>query len=145
MKRTLLMMLMAMICSLGMMAQSAADKIVGTYKAVQNGQESKVKIFKHNGGYRAQVCWLKEPNNPDGTPKKDHRNPDKSKRNTLSSQIVLVDKVTYSNNIWQNGRIYDPTAGKDYKVEIKFKDAKTLEVKGMWGPFSKKVYWTKIQ
>lgn len=40
MKRTVLAMVMAVFCCLGMSAQSAADKIVGTYKAVQNGQES---------------------------------------------------------------------------------------------------------
>ena len=138
------MLLMAMVCSMGAMAQSAADKIVGTYKAVQDGQESKVKIFKYNDGYRAQVIWLKEPNNADGTPKTDHRNPDKAKQKILSSQVVLIDKVTYTDNIWKNGKIYDPTSGKTYKVEIKFKDAKTLEVKGKLGPFSQKVYWTKL-
>ena len=144
MKKYVLMFLMAMVCSMGAMAQSAADKIVGTYKAVQDGQESKVKIFKYNDGYRAQVIWLKEPNNADGTPKTDHRNPDKAKQKTLSSQVVLIDKVTYADNIWKNGKIYDPTSGKTYKVEIKFKDAKTLEVKGKLGPFSQKVYWTKL-
>ena len=137
-------MLVAVVCCLGMMAQSAADQIVGTYKAVQNGQESKVKIFKVGDGYRAQVCWLKEPNNPDGTPKTDHRNPDKAKQKVLASQIVLVNTVTYKDGEWSNGKIYDPTKGKEFNVTISFKDAKTLKVKGNWGPFSQTVYWTKL-
>lgn len=144
MKRTVLAMVMAVFCCLGMSAQSVADKIVGTYKAVQNGQESKVKIFKYQNGYRAQIVWLKEPNNPDGTPKRDHRNPDKSKQKVLSSQVVLVEKVTYDDGVWKNGSIYNPTEGMTYKVEIKFKDAKTLEVKGKLGPFFKRVYWTRL-
>lgn len=145
MKKTCIMMLIAMICCLSMSAQNAADKIIGTYKAVQDGQESKVKIFKYQNGYRAQIFWLKEPNNPDGTPKHDHRNPDKSKQKVLASQIVLVEKVTYEDNMWKNGKIYNPREGKTYKVEIKFKDAKTLEVKGKLGPFFKRVYWTKLK
>lgn len=140
-----MMMLLAMICCVGAMAQGNADQIVGTYKAVQNGQESKVKIFKYNGGYRAQVCWLKEPKNPDGTIKTDHRNPDAAKKKIPSSQVVLIDKITYQDGMWKNGKIYDPTSGKTYTVEVKFKDAKTLEVKGKLGPFFQRVYWTKLQ
>lgn len=126
-------------------AQGNGDKIIGTYKAVQSGNTSKVKIFKYQDGYRAQVIWLQEPNNPDGTPKKDHRNPDKAKRNTLSSQVVLVEKVTYENGEWKNGKIYDPTRGKTFKVTITFKNENTLSVKGSFGPFSETVYWTKIE
>ena len=103
-----------------------------------------MKIFKYQNGYRAQIVWLKEPNNPDGTPKRDHRNPDKSKQKVLSSQVVLVEKVTYDDGVWKNGSIYNPTEGMTYKVEIKFKDAKTLEVKGKLGPFFKRVYWTRL-
>lgn len=142
MKKFLMTMLLTICCTLGMMAQ--ADKIVGTYKAVHDGKESKVKIFKYQDGYRAQVCWLKETKNPDGSVKKDVKNPDKSKRNTPADQIVLVDKVTYEDGIWQNGKIYEPTSGKTYKVEIKFTDAKTLQVRGKLGPFFKNVYWTKL-
>lgn len=146
MKRKFFALLAALSLSVGMMAQSAADKIVGTYKVLQNGTESKVKIFKHDGGYRAQVCWLKEPKNPDGTLKTDHKNPDASKRSTPSDKIVVVDKVFYKDGMWKDGRIYDPTSGKTYKVEIKFKDDnKTLEVKGKLGPFFERVYWTKLQ
>lgn len=142
MKKFLMTMLLTICCTLGMMAQ--ADKIVGTYKAVHDGKESKVKIFKYQNGYRAQVCWLKETKNPDGSVKKDVKNPDKAKRNTPADQIVLVDKVTYEDGIWQNGKIYEPTSGKTYKVEIKFADAKTLQVRGKLGPFFKNVYWTKL-
>lgn len=142
MKKFLMTMLLTICCTLGMMAQ--ADKIVGTYKAVHDGKESKVKIFKYQNGYRAQVCWLKETKNPDGSVKKDVKNPDKAKRNTPADQIVLVDKVTYEDGVWQNGKIYEPTSGKTYKVEIKFTDAKTLQVRGKLGPFFKNVYWTKL-
>lgn len=144
MKKSIIITLLALFSCLGVSAQSAADKIIGTYKAIQEGNESKVKIFKHGDGYRAQIIWLKEPKNPDGTIKTDHRNPDKAKQKTPSDRIVIVDKVTYSDGLWQNGKIYDPTSGKTYKVEIKFKDAKTLEVKGKLGPFFKRVYWTKL-
>ena len=56
-------------------------------------------------------------------------------------------KVTYDadDNEWEDGRIYDPTSGKTYKVEMYFEKPDVLTVKGKLGPFYKKMYWTKIQ
>ncbi len=144
MKKTILMMLVAMVCSLSAFAQSA-DQIVGTYKAEQDGKVSKIKIFKYKDGYRGQVFWVKETKNADGSIKTDVKNPDKAKQKTPVDQIVIIDKVVFNGtDTWKDGRIYDPTSGKTYKVEVKMKDAKTLEVKGKLGPFSKKVYWPKL-
>lgn len=114
---------------------------------VKDGRNSKVKVFKHAGGYRAQVIWLENMKNPDGSQRTDTKNPDPSKRHTPSNQIVLVDKVTYDadDNEWEDGRIYDPTSGKTYKVEMYFEKPGVLTVKGKLGPFYKKMYWTKIQ
>ncbi len=140
---------MALLCCMmafatSVMAQTKADDIVGTYKAVQNGVNSKVKIFKVAGGYRAQVIWVDNLKKEDGSIRTDEKNPDKSKRGVRADQIVLVDKVTFQDGEWTNGKIYDPTRGKTFKVCITFKDAKTLKVKGSWGPFSESVYWTKL-
>ena len=84
--------------------------------------------------------------NPDGTLRTDVKNPDESKRKTPSNQIVLVDKVTYNGeDAWEDGKIYDPTSGKVYRVEMYFEKPNVLTVKGKLGPFFKKVYWNKIQ
>ncbi|MBQ0073955.1 MAG: DUF2147 domain-containing protein [Prevotella sp.] len=145
MKKLIMMLVMLLMVVTGAMAQ--ADKVCGTYKAVRNGVNSKVKVFKQGNGYRAQVIWVDNLKMPDGSIRMDVRNPDKSKRNVPADKIVLIDKVTYNaaENIWEGGKIYDPTSGKEYKVELSFKDGKTLMVKGMWGPFNQKMYWTKIQ
>jgi len=127
-------------------AKTAADKIVGLYHVVKDGRNSKVKIFKYGNGYRAQVVWLENMKNPDGTLRTDVKNPDESKRKTPSNQIVLVDKVTYNGeDAWEDGKIYDPTSGKVYRVEMYFEKPNVLTVKGKLGPFFKKVYWNKIQ
>lgn len=139
---------LALVCCMmafatSMMAQKA-DDIVGTYKAVQNGVNSKVKISKVGNGYKAQVIWVDNLKKEDGSIRLDEKNPDKSKRSVRADQIVLVEKVTFEDGVWTNGKIYDPTRGKSFKVTISFKDAKTLKVKGSWGPFSETVYWTKL-
>jgi len=144
MKKVLFLFTALLMYAIGAFAQ--ADKIVGTYKAVQDGINSKVKISKVGNGYKAQVIWVDNLIKEDGTTRTDEKNPDKAKRSTPANKIVLVEKVTYNNEkkVWDNGKIYDPTRGKSFKVTISFKDNKTLKVKGSLGPFSESVYWTKI-
>ena len=146
MKRFLLTLLVSVMTVTCAWAQQKADDIVGTYKVVQNGDNSKVEIRKVGNGYRAQVIWLENMKNKDGSPRTDAKNPDKSKRDTPSDKIVLIDKITFdeAKGEWGNGQIYDPTRGKFFKVRISFKDAKTLKVRGSWGPISETLYWTKL-
>lgn len=142
MKKVLFSMLMLLMVAIGAFAQ--ADKVIGNYKAVRNGVTSKVKVFKYNGGYRAQVTWVDNLKKSDGSIRTDEKNPDASKRKTPANQIILIDKVTFDGkDKWKDGKIYDPTSGKSYTVTLYFKDAKTLTVKGSIGPFFERMYWTK--
>ena len=145
MKKAILTLIVCLMAGISAVAQSAGDKIIGTYKAVQDGNVSKVKITKNGDGYKVQIIWLEHPNNPDGTPKLDKKNPDKAKRSVRADKIVLVDKIKYKDNVWKDAKIYDPTKGKSFDVEMKFKDANTLQVKGSLLIFSQTVEWTKVE
>lgn len=140
---------MSLITCLLMVAVSITaqtDKIVGNYKVERNGVVSKVKIYKHENGYRAQVTWVDNLKKEDGSIRTDEKNPDKSKRNVRADQIVLIDKVTYDakDNVWTNGKIYDPTNGKTYKVKLWFDGDKVLKMRGYIGPFFDTSEWKKI-
>ena len=141
--------LMSLVASLMVtMAWAQADKIVGTYNVDHEGVKSIVKIFKmDNGKYRAQVNWVSNLKMEDGSTRLDVRNPDKSKRNVPADKIVLIESLSYdkSENVWNDGKIYDPTSGKVYKVTVSFKDEKTLKLRGYIGveALGKTVYWTK--
>ena len=140
---------MSLITCLLMVAVSITaqtDKIVGNYKVERNGVASKVKIYKHENGYRAQVTWVDNLKKEDGSIRTDEKNPDKNKRNVRSDQIVLIDKVTYDakDNVWTNGKIYDTTNGKTYKVKLWFDGDKVLKMRGYIGPFFDTSEWKKI-
>lgn len=78
--KKLIVLAAALFAAAGVAAQDA-DRIVGIYKAVEEGKESKVEFSRRpDGTYRGQIVWLRNPNTPDGTPKLDVKNPDKSKR-----------------------------------------------------------------
>ena len=134
--KKLIVLAAALFAAAGVAAQDA-DRIVGIYKAVEEGKESKVEFSRRPDG----------PNPPDGTPKLDVKNPDKSKRSGRADRVVVVDGVKYDaeKGVWNGGRVYDPTKGKSYKVEVSFEDDRTLRVKGSLLGFSRSVYWQKIE
>ena len=110
---------------------SEGDSILGVYKAVKDGAVSKVRISKNaDNTYKAQVIWVEKQYNEDGSLRTDLKNPDPAKRNTPSSEIVLIESVSYEDGEWKNGKIYDPTKGDVYRVVVTFKDEKTLRVRG---------------
>lgn len=115
MKRTLLFCIVAIMTIASAFAQ--ADKVVGTYKAVRKGVTSKVKVFKYNDGYRAQVIWVDNLKKEDGSIRLDEKNPDPAKRKVQADKIVLIDKVKFDGkDKWSGGKIYDPTSGKTFTV-----------------------------
>ena len=61
--------------------------------------------------------------------------------------VKMKDGVKYDaeKGVWNGGRVYDPTKGKSYKVEVSFEDDRTLRVKGSLLGFSRSVYWQKIE
>ncbi len=144
MRRVMSVLVCLLMAVASVMAQS--DKIVGNYQVERNGVTSKVRVFKHEDGYRAQVTWVNNLKKEDGSLRTDEKNPDKSKRGVRADQIVLIDKVTYDakDNVWTGGKIYDPTKGKTYKVKLWFDSDKVLKMRGYIGPLYDTSTWKKI-
>lgn len=147
MKRILALLVAGFIALSAAASDNPGDKILGVYKAVKDGALSKVRISKiGENAYRAQVIWLESERHPDGRLRTDHKNPDPAKRSMPANQIVLIEKVSYvaSDNEWKNGEVYDPTRGEKFKTVLDFTNDKTLRVRGFVGPFSKSLYWEKL-
>ena len=143
-KRILLSLSLFIISLCTVFAQG--DKIVGEYQCVHDGVDSRIKIFKHEDGYRAQCIWVSNLKIEDGTLRRDVKNPDPAKRKITNDKIVLIDKVKFDGkDTWKDGRIYDPTRGRYFTVTLTFKDEKTLAVRGSVAFIGKSVYWKKLK
>lgn len=136
--------------SVGLAKAQNADKIVGTYQFVSDvtKQATKVKINKVGNSYAAEIIWLEVPNNPDGSPKVDEKNPNEKLRSRKVLGIKILKDLKYDSkdNNWSGGTIYDPQTGKTYKVVCNFESAKKLKVRGYIGipTLGRTLYWTKI-
>lgn len=114
-------------------AYSAADDILGIWMDVE--KTGKTEYFSAGEGvYKAKCVWLAKDKEKDGTPLKDKKNPDKSKR---SQTVVGADvmTVTYEadKNRYKMNWAYDPSWGLAVKnsgyITIK---GDTMTVKAGW-------------
>ena len=93
-----------------LMAQSAADKILGYYLTLDDDtkkEKSQVQIYKNsNGKYYGKIVWLKEPNE-NGKPKLDKHNPDEKLQKRAIMGLEMLKDFTYNkgDQEWSDGMI----------------------------------------
>ena len=134
MKKSTLSAVILLICSLGFITKSAAQKDQVEKIWYTKDNNSKVQIYLTQAGtYAGRITWLKEPTDKDtGKPKLDKENPEENKRNTPVMGMVIMTgfkKSPDNKDEYIDGKIYDPKNGKTYCGKITFK-GKTLDMHG---------------
>ena len=90
----------------------------------------------------ANVIWLPQPNNGDGTPKLDLKNPSPElKKRHLIGMPVLEGMVPAGPNTWR-GRVYSSDDGAYYRATATVNGDK-LHVKGCWVVFCKDLFFNR--
>ncbi len=114
------------------LAQSA-EAVVGTWYTTD--QRGKVEIYPCDDAYCGKIIWLKEPKNPDGTPKLDKENPDETLQDRTIVGINILEGLTFEGEgEYEDGEIYDPESGKTYSCLMRLKEGgNELEVRGYIG------------
>lgn len=136
-----------------LLAESEADKICGLYYVIDkftSGEECKIRIYRTpQNTYEAQVVWMKQPNHPDGSRRRDVNNPNPALRNTPCDRVVMMRNLTYNaaEKEWQNGEVYNPQNGRFYRSYMRFENDSTLRVRGYWGVslLGLTMYWDKLE
>jgi uncharacterized protein (DUF2147 family) len=116
-------------------AQSSnkADEITGIW--LTGSANAKVQIYKSGNTYQGKIVWLKEPIDPKtNKAKTDTNNPkNEAKTRPLMGLINIWGFAYVGDNTWENGHIYDPKNGKQYKCIITLINKNTLNVRGYIG------------
>ncbi len=128
------------------------DAVVGTW--LDGKGKAHIEIYKESGKYFGKIVWLKEPTYPAddrkgmaGKVKVDRENPDPARRTTPILGLLILRDFVYDGGIWQQGRIYDPENGKDYKCKMTLKSPDALDVRGFIGfsLFGRTENWTRVK
>jgi uncharacterized protein (DUF2147 family) len=133
--------ILLMLIGLFAYAQNA-DALVGTYLKADG--MSKVEFYKSGDTYCGKVVWLKEPNDKEGKPKKDPKNPDKSLRERPLMGMVTITGLRYEGEgKYGEGKAYRPAEGDEVKFKVKVVGDGTISVTGSKYGFSKTETWKK--
>jgi uncharacterized protein (DUF2147 family) len=112
---------------------SGADDIVGTW--LTGSKEAKISIFKSGKYYYGKISWMKDPLDENNRPKTDLQNHDESLKIKPVMNLLMLKSFEYNatDELWENGTIYDPKNGKTYSCKLELTNASTLEVRGYIG------------
>jgi|PlaIllAssembly_1097288.scaffolds.fasta_scaffold31245_3 uncharacterized protein (DUF2147 family) len=148
----ILIALTIVLCFCGAALAAGPDDVMGRW--LNQEKESIIEIAKCENLYCGKITWLKEPNYPAddkkgmaGKQKIDRENPDPQLRSRSLNGLVILWGFKYAgDNVWEDGRIYDPRDGKTYKCKMTL-EGSTLKIRGFIGIslLGKTNVWTRAQ
>lgn len=98
---------------LGEWYTSDGEAIIQMYYGKAKGENPR-KIY-------GKLSWMKEPNEPDGTPIRDTENPDESLRNQTLLGLTIIKELEWEEDddewLWEDGSAYDPESGNTYSFK----------------------------
>jgi uncharacterized protein (DUF2147 family) len=109
-------------------------------------KDARVEIVDENGVYIGKIIWLNEPME-NGKPKVDDENPDASKQNRPLMNLLILEKLKFDGELWDDGTIYDPKSGSTYDCYAELMSENRLKLRGYIG-FSllgRSAYWERYQ
>lgn len=107
-------------------SQNKSTDVLGYY--MNPTGEAILKIYENTGKFFGKLVWMKKPE------KLDDKNPDKSKQSQkILGSTIMHDFVFDGDDVWKNGKIYDPKNGKTYDCKITRDEKGNLSIRGFIG------------
>jgi uncharacterized protein (DUF2147 family) len=137
-------LLFGWLAGFGSTAFSAAQAAspIGLWK----GSDAIFEMFESEGRLSGKIVALSEPTTAEGKAKTDIFNPDPTKRNYPIVGLIFITGLTKkSENVWENGTVYDPTSGKSYSCFLELQEPDRMTVRGFIGlaAFGRTYTWTR--
>ena len=125
-------------------AQSESEAIIGNW--YNQEKDAIIEIFKENGKVHGKIIWMLNPLDENGNPKTDPLNPDESLQSRARLGMVMMYDFEYDgNNVWNEGKVYDPKSGNTYSGMVTLTSINNLDLKGYVGIplFGRTSNWTR--
>jgi uncharacterized protein (DUF2147 family) len=126
-------------------AQTEGNAIEGYW--LTDNKKAKFHIFKTaSGSFAGRLIWMRSPNDKDGKPKMDTKNPNEKLRGRLLQDAIMITGLKWDTDDqeFKGGKVYDPTSGKTYNCFAKL-DGQELKLRGYVGVslLGKTTVWTR--
>ena len=132
MKRLIFSMVLAIVS-----LASYSQGIMG--KWLTESGDAKVEIYEAGGKINGKIIWLQK--GPETT---DSHNTDEKLRSRKLMGVNILSGLTKKSEKWEDGRIYNPKNGKNYKCSI-WLDGDKLKVRGYIGFLYETQTWKRAQ
>lgn len=134
--------ILAMICSIPAMAQTAKPDPTGLW--LTENKRAAIRITNDASGLRGEIAWIIA-----GGMSKDTQNADASKRDRpLCGMVILWGFQQNAKNpkSWESGRIYKADDGDIYHANLSVVSDNKLYLRGYVGMplLGKTQYWTRV-
>ncbi len=153
MRTSVILLLLVLLASALPCFAASGDDIVGVW--FNQAKDAKIDIAKCGDKYCGKIVWLKNPLYPadskvgtPGTPKLDHNNPDPSLKKAPRMGLVIMHDFKFAgDNVWSDGKVYDPNNGKTYSGKLTLVSPTQLNLRGFIGVslFGRTEKWTKAE
>jgi uncharacterized protein (DUF2147 family) len=115
---------------------------------LHDNQRIQIEISPCEDVLCAKIVWLKFPNDARGMPRVDSRNPQAGLRERpLFNLTVLVGLRRTGDNSWEDGTIYNPDDGGEYRAGMSIGSDGNLLVRAyLFIPlFGRTFVWTRVR
>ena len=106
-------------------------QLVGVWESEEKNLQ--IEMFEKDGEFSGRMIYFKCTTEDIMRTQKDIENPDKglTKRNLLG--LTLVTELAYQgDNVWDDGKIYDPNSGRTFEARIQLTGPQSAMVRGYW-------------
>lgn len=108
-----------------------ANRLIGVWESEEKNLQ--IQMFDDNGHFAGKMIYFKCSSDDIMRNSVDSENPDKALINRKLLGLKLVDKLSYQgDNVWDNGKIYDPNSGNTFEARIQLIGPNTAIVRGYW-------------
>ncbi len=131
--KNILLFALVLITKFGIAQKEPIEKIWWSEE-----KTSKIQIYKASDGYfYGKIIYLQTPNDKNGHPRVDNKNPDDKLKSTPVLNLVILKKFKKSTepNVYEEGTVYDPHSGKTYCGKLTLTE-KSLKLRGFICSFS---------
>jgi len=137
--RAMLGVVLGLLAIGGLSAAANPDDVVGVW--TNEEKDARIEVFRCGDQHCGKIVWLQEPNYPEGsdegtpgTPKLDRNNPNPELRKTPVLGLQIMHGFAHAGeNVWKEGKIYDPKNGKTYSGKLTLVSPGRLDLRGYIG------------
>jgi len=144
MKRSILTIVMLLLCMACFAQKLPADQILGTWQC----SDYKIEVFKSGSNYCAKLLWSKNMFEADGkTSRKDSNNPDAKLKDRPVQGLTHITALVFRDGEYVDGKLYSVQDGNTYSLKGKLNSVNDLETRGYKGVpmLGKSFKWKRIQ